>query len=78
MVDALGKTGDTKTKDMTAEEKFVERLDSVIGYLDGKDKNLKSTFSAKAYFPFVSEMRRLGFVKPLAISSWFIAAMNRH
>jgi tetratricopeptide (TPR) repeat protein len=64
MVDALGKTGDTKTKDMTAEEKFVERLDSVIGYLDGKDKNLKSTFSAKAYFPFVSEMRRLGFVKP--------------
>jgi hypothetical protein len=64
MVDALGKSDDSKTKSQTAEEKFIDRLDSVIGFLDPKDKKLKNTFSAKAYFPFMLEMKRLGFVQP--------------
>ncbi|HYJ90522.1 MAG TPA: hypothetical protein VEV84_04385 [Pyrinomonadaceae bacterium] len=64
MVDALAKTDDPKTKNMTAEEKFIQRISSVISFLDTKDNKLKSTFSAKAYFPFMLEMKRLGFVKP--------------
>ena len=64
MVDALGKSDDSKTKSQTAEEKFIDRLDSVISFLDPKDKKLNSTFSAKAYFPFMLEMKRLDFVRP--------------
>jgi len=51
---------------MTAEEKFADRIDSFIGLLDTKDKKNINTFSAKAYFPFMQEMKRLGYVKPFA------------
>ena len=64
MVDALGKSDDAKKKNQTSEENFIDRLDSVIGFLDPTEKKLKSTFSSKAYFPFMLEMKRLGFVKP--------------
>jgi len=66
VVDAAGKTDDPKMKSMTPEEKFADRIDSLIELLDAKDKKNASTFSAKAYFPFMQEMKQRGYVKPFA------------
>ena len=66
MTDALNKSDDSKTKNLTEEEKFAERIDSLITFLDPKDKKLKGTFSAAQYFPFMLEMKRLGYVKPFS------------
>jgi hypothetical protein len=66
MVDAGAKGGDTPVKNMTKEERFAERLEGLIAFLDPKDKKMKNTFSAANYFPFMLEMKRLGYVKPFA------------
>jgi len=66
MGDALNKSGEAKTKNLTDEEKFAEQLELLISFLDAKDKKLKGTFSAANYFHFMTEMKRLGYVKPFA------------
>jgi hypothetical protein len=66
MVDAGAKGSDKPAKTLTQEEKFVERLEGLIAFLDPKDKKLKNSFSAANYFPFMLEMKRLGYVKPFA------------
>jgi hypothetical protein len=65
MTDALDKSED-KTKIVTEEEKFAGRIESLISFLDAKDKKLKGTFSSVHYFPFMLEMKRLGYVKPFS------------
>jgi tetratricopeptide (TPR) repeat protein len=65
MTDALDKSED-KTKIVTEEEKFAGRIESLISFLDSKDKKLKGTFSSVHYFPFMLEMKRLGYVKPFS------------
>jgi len=57
---------DDKKKNMTPEERFADRIDMMIGFLDPKDKKNKNTFVAKNYFPFMQEMKAKGFVKPFA------------
>jgi hypothetical protein len=66
LVDAAGLTDDKKSKPLTPEEKFAERISSLIDMLDTKDKKNKTTFCAKAYFPFMQEMKRRGYVQPFA------------
>ena len=57
---------DDKKKNMTPEERFVDRLEMMIGFLDPKDKKNKNTFVAKNYFPFMLEMKAKGHLKPFA------------
>jgi Tfp pilus assembly protein PilF len=66
MVDAGGKGADPPEKNTTPQDMFVTRIEGLIAFLDGNDKKLKNTFSATNYFPFMLEMKRLGYVKPFA------------
>lgn len=66
MVDAINKSDDPKTQFKTPGDKFADRIESLIGLLDTKDKKNKETFSAKAYFPFMQEMKQRGYVRPFA------------
>jgi len=66
MTDAINSKLDDKKTILTPEENFADRLESLIGFLDASDKKNKETFSAKNYFAFMQEMKKRGFVKPLA------------
>jgi hypothetical protein len=57
---------DQKKKDLTPEEMFADRIETLIVVLDDKDKKNASTFVGKNYIPFMQEMKKLGYVKPLA------------
>lgn len=60
-----GTEGLEENKNKTAEEKFVLKVESLIGFLT-TDKKTRSTFAGKNYFPFMLEMKRRDFVKPFA------------
>jgi tetratricopeptide (TPR) repeat protein len=55
-----------ENKNLTEEEKFVEKVESFIGFLTEDTKKTKSTFVGKNYIPFMLEMKRRGYVKPFA------------
>ena len=57
--------GEGKDKNTTEEERFADGFASFVGLLDGDKKN-STTFVGKNYVPFLSEMRKRGFVKPFA------------
>ena len=60
------KEGDDAKKNLTAEERFADRIDTVISLLDVNDKKNSKTFVAINYFPFLQEMKAKGYVKPFA------------
>jgi tetratricopeptide (TPR) repeat protein len=55
-----------ENKNLSEEEKFVEKVDVFIGFLASDAKKTRSTFVGKNYIPFLLEMRRRGYVKPFA------------
>lgn len=55
-----------ENKNLTEEEKFVEKVESFIGFLSSESKKTKSTFVGKNYIPFMLEMKQRGYVKPFA------------
>lgn len=59
---------DTKeeNKNLTDEEKFVEKVEMFISFLASDAKKTKSTFVGKNYIPFMLEMKQRGYVKPFA------------
>ena len=57
---------DPKKKDLTPEELFADRIETVTVMLDDKEKKNASTFVGKNYIPFMLELKKLGYVKPLA------------
>lgn len=56
-----------ENKNKTEEEKFISKIESVIGFLD--DDKFNSTFVGKTYIPFMVEMKKRGFVKIFAYIS---------
>ena len=55
-----------KNKNLSDEEKFVERVENLIDLLASNAKKSKSSFVGKNYVPFMLEMKQRGYVKPFA------------
>lgn len=55
-----------ENKNKTEEEKFVDKVNSLIGFVEADAKKNKSTFVGKNYLPFLSEMKRKGYVEAFA------------
>ena len=55
-----------ENKNLTEEEKFVEKVEGFISFLATDAKKMKSTFAGKNYIPFMLEMKQRGYVKPFA------------
>lgn len=59
-------------KKLTEEERFVDKVDSLISFLESDAKKAKSSFAGKKYVPFMLEMKRKNYVKPFA----YLVLMN--
>lgn len=55
-----------ENKNKTEEEKFVEKVESLIGFLAGEAKKNKSKFAGKNYIPFMLEIKQRGYAKIFA------------
>ena len=55
-----------ENKNLSDEEKFVEKVDGFISFLATDAKKAKPSFSGKNYVPFMLELKQRGFVKPFA------------
>ena len=55
-----------ENKNLTEEEKFVQKVESFISFLASDAKKAKSSFVGKNYIPFILEMKQRGYVKPFA------------
>lgn len=63
---AAGDVDDKKeSKKLTDEEKFVDAVENFVTIVL-EDKKNKSTFVGKNYFPFLTEMKKRGYVEPFA------------
>lgn len=56
---------DDKEKAKTEEETFADGVSTLIALIE-EDKKLSSTFIGKNYVPFLSEMKKLGHVRPFS------------
>lgn len=63
---SAGTDAKDENKNLTEEEKFVEKVESFISFLASDAKKSKSTFVGKNYIPFMLEMKQRGYVKPFA------------
>lgn len=68
IIDKAGPDADEEKTAMSPEDRFADRFDRLIAFLDPKDKGMKGTFVAKNYFPFMLEMKQRGYVKVFAYS----------
>lgn len=55
-----------KNKNLTEEEKFVEKVESFISFLASDEKKGKSSFAGKNYVPFILEMKQRNYIEPFA------------
>lgn len=55
-----------ENKNKTEEEKFADKVKSLIGFVEEDAKKNKSTFVGKNYVPFLREMKQRGYVETFA------------
>ena len=67
----MGIPKDDKDKKKTEAELFVDSVDTLIGLLS-EDKKLTKTFVGKNYVPFLTEMKKNGYVKPFGYMVLYI------
>lgn len=63
---SVGSDISEENKNLTEEEKFVEKVDSFISFLASDAKKAKSSFVGKNYVPFMLEIKQRNYVKPFA------------